>query len=244
MNAESPSLEAQFLRAENDFLTRCLKDELDRSIDTYVRHRSLVLEAFIYGIVVGVFSIIAALSLCSLSEAHAEKLNVKFLIAQPAQVERQYVEQVAARVKEIYLSQLGIRIRSRIRDSHLVKHSGYQLLDQRYSEFEAYDSKLSNRKRWIKVVLVPPWFDENGLDYSAGFAKEQHSIAIATIRGIRLLDGADRFDWDWLVIAHELAHCLGANHIDTKPNIMHSDAGSYASPDLKFLSSTKRQIRG
>ena len=163
--------------------------------------------------------------------------KILVLVSQPQQVSDSYVSAVLNQVKAVYRHDLHIRTRFRTRTDYRIDPLDFSL-DERTGEFITY-SKILRRRGWTKLVLRPAYFDADGNDWSAGLGSW---FALATIRGVRLSDGADRFNVDWVGAAHELAHTLGAKHT-AEVSVMHPDALAYASPDLRFLAKTKKEIK-
>ena len=61
---------------------------------------------------------------------------------------------------------------------------------------------------------------------------------------IRRSNGLDAIYPSTVVAMHELAHAVGAEHIDSEPNIMHSSAISYAvQGKLGLLEKSKAQMK-
>lgn len=133
---------------------------------------------------------IIALCLSALT-AEAQLVRVKVLNA--SGVSDAYMQTVVTEVKTRYRSDLGIRLRVRTSVSDAVSHS--LDLEDRFAEFEQWQSKLKPRKVWNRVqfVAVPAYYDENGCSYGAGYAT---FFGFGVIRGTESCSGADRFDAD------------------------------------------------
>lgn len=182
--------------------------------------------------------LLLGLVLAWICTGRAELIRVRVLLSQPQQVEEWYPSVVMSQVRERFREDLGVRMRVKFRKSSKVPHS-YDL-DLADDDFTSYLHKVKRSKVWIKLALVPAYW-RDGVDYSAGFGI--WDFAMATIRQARLTDGADRYDYDWITAGHELAHTLNAEHIDFVPNVMAENALAYASPELRFLVQTKKEVK-
>lgn len=191
------------------------------------------------------------------SLAEADNL-VRVKVLNASEVSDEYLGNVISNVRHVYRNDLRVRLRVRVSRSNLIDHSHFILIEDRFNEFVAYAKILKKRPYWNRVTFValPPYYDESGCNYGSGLATwfatgviRQWGNCNAGIQGIY-----NRFGSDETTIEHELCHTIAYNrrrfgfpsrcdHIDSKPNIMHSAALQFTpTMDLRFLKATKREI--
>lgn len=114
------------------------------------------------------------------------------------------------------------------------------------------------RKNGIKGhvhFLLPTMYNDSGSTYGGGAAgavcttklNKTRKYSYSTIR-LKNNRGEDRQEHSKVIVAHELLHNLGANHIESRgfenlPNMMHPNAQAYAANgNLVILKRTLREV--
>lgn len=102
------------------------------------------------------------------------------------------------------------------------------------------------KAKGIRIAFLPPLVDPLGTRYMAGMAqlcRPLNGLAVVNVQETRS-NGLDAIYPSTVVATHELAHVVGAEHLDDVPNIMHSSAISYAvQGKLELLKKSKQQMK-
>jgi len=150
--------------------------------------------------------------------------------AEARQVYRSAVEQIGA--------ELGVKVR-------LVRWRTQPGSPQRAIEgFDIAPTRFCRSDRADVCLRIEPKFFLRGYHYSDGAAVQCGPLALARVGRLDRFPGRET-DHARLVIAHELAHTLGARHTD-EVTAMHAAAQSYlegAGWHLGFGDETRRQVR-
>ena len=133
-----------------------------------------------------------------------------------------------------------------------------QYSDPFYAEFEYWKSRMKGRvaQYHVNYVMSPPWQfggvgewrDGDGRYLAFGGYATTGSVGggcVATGSAAAFkMGGAPSINNSRLVLEHELGHCLGAEHDDESPNVMHSDAGHHlkGADELPILASSINEI--
>lgn len=111
-------------------------------------------------------------------------------------------------------------------------------------------SKGYNDRRTIYYGVFPPMRDDRNNKVVAGRAcgicSYRKTLACAHSNAVneRSLNREHPEEFNKIAMAHEIGHLLGATHVDSAPNIMHSSALQFAGDSVSFLSRTIEQIKG
>ncbi len=91
---------------------------------------------------------------------------------------------------------------------------------------------MSRQKaKGIRMAFLPPLVDPLGNRYMAGLAqlcKPLNGLAVVNAQEVRS-NGSDGIYPSTVIATHELGHLVGAEHLDTEFNVMHSQAAFYSS---------------
>lgn len=172
------------------------------------------------------------------STANAEAVRIRVKVLNTCGVSDGFIGAVIGSIKVRFRSDLRVRTRFGVRTVDYVGNE-VTALAERFNLFRAYALHLRRRPRWNRVTFVavcPSW--EAGHMYWWGLSSFFSMGVIYPMNNF----GEDRFDFSWIVMAHEIAHRLGASHIDEVPNVMHSNALAYADEDLRFLKRTRKEL--
>jgi len=178
---------------------------------------------------------------CSTANAETYKVKVRY---DPDWISRVYLQSVLDNVKFVYRRDLRARLLFRVVADSRVDHALYAHdVALRYQELYAWRPLLRRAIRRIQLVAVGAYFDADGRSYGAGLFSK---IALVVIRQVEAFTGGDRFACDFVSVAHEIAHALGARHTDATKlsSIMHPDACRYATQGIEmvFVKKTKNEI--
>lgn len=119
------------------------------------------------------------------------------------------------------------------------------------------DAKVQGyrRKRVLTYYMLPPWIVVNEAfgpqtAWIAGIAESiGGTLALGNATPNQLengVEGPPRIDHSAVILAHEVLHLKHAKHVDSSPNLMHSNANFYTTEyngRLPVHRITKRQVR-
>lgn len=168
-------------------------------------------------------------------------------------------------VKEVYkiatkyFRRLGFGFRLKYARLDNSPCEAFNILPRRLDELECYRNQAivngyHRRKRLITYYMVPPYITAVELRKTAWLAGYAYAVcsnvAVGSATRQRLYNGdllpESRMHHSAVVLAHEVAHLLCANHVEWRPNLMHPAANQYTDfyPDgLPILKYTKREIQ-
>ena len=153
-----------------------------------------------------------------------------------------------------YFQQVGITFRMQVYpldyNPCIYKHG----LQFRQDELECFKPMASTRKKVITFIMTPPFVTIKEAygphtTWIAGTSYRCKNLSTGNAEEVSIQDGVigdEMLTASSVVLAHEVFHNLCAEHIDRKPNLMHSNALIYTleyAGKIPVLGATKKQVK-